>query len=134
MQTPQLSSTFLVLDSSLACTEMPVTPTLYEDLDSNFSGFKSCMLVAEYSFSESWPTWEIHPHGDEILYLLEGEAEMRLLDGESERVIKFDQVGSVLKIPKGTWHTARISSPCRMLFITPGEGTRNVVDPRAQNA
>jgi hypothetical protein len=28
-------------------------------------------------------------------------------------------------VPKGTWHTARIEHKAKMIFITPGEGTRN---------
>jgi len=28
-------------------------------------------------------------------------------------------------IPKGVWHTAKVSEPSRMLFVTMGRGTRH---------
>ena len=134
MELPNLASTFMVIGPDLSCTQAPVTPALYEELDSKFNGFKSCLLVAEYSFSEDWPTWEIHPHGDELLYLLAGECLLHLLVGGVEEVIQFTGVGSFIKVPKGTWHTAKVKNPCRILFITPGEATENRVEPRPQNA
>ena len=129
-----LRSTFLVLDAHQACTPVPVTPSLYADLDAEFGGFKGCALVAEYGFSADWDTWEMHPAGDEVLYLLEGRATLVLREGEAERSLTFDQPGSCVVIPRGVWHTARVSEPCRMVFITPGEGTRNARDPRAPDA
>ena len=32
-------------------------------------------------------------------------------------------------IPKGVWHTARVHAPTTMLFVTPGEGTKNAAAP-----
>ena len=134
MKLPTLASTFMVIGPDFSCTQAPVTPTLYEELDAKFSGFKSCLLVAEYSFSEDWPTWEIHPNGDEFLYLLSGECLIHLLTGGGEEIIQFSEIGSVLKVPKGTWHTAKVKGSCRILFITPGEGTENAAKPRFQNS
>lgn len=133
MSLQNLASTFMVIGPDLACTRAPVTPTLYDDLDAKFDGFKSCLLLAEHSFSEDWPTWEVHPHGDEILYLLGGECSVHLLANGIEEVIRFAGAGAVLKVPAGVWHTAKVDTPCRILFITPGEGTRNVADPRCRD-
>ena len=128
----ELSRTFVVLDRGLAATRMAVGPTLYQELDARFSGFRQCLLVAEYAFDHDWPTWEIHPAGDEILYLLEGTAELWLrVDGET-RAVPFDRPGASVIIPRGTWHTARITTRARMLFVTPGEGTVNAVEPGPQ--
>ena len=69
-----LASTFVVLDGQLAATPVPVTPTLYPELDTRFGGFAGCLLVSEYTFTADWPTWERHPAGDELLVLLEGAA------------------------------------------------------------
>lgn len=130
MQAAPLSDTFLVLDPGLRCTPVPVTPTLYGELDARFSGFAGCTLVSEHRFERDWDTWEIHPAGDEILYLLEGKAVLHLLVDGEERRIAFDRPGSALVVPRDTWHTAKVGAPCRILFVTPGEGTRNVADPR----
>jgi mannose-6-phosphate isomerase-like protein (cupin superfamily) len=129
MQAQPLETTFLVMDTALNVHAMPVTPTLYQDLDRRFQGFHGCALIAEYRFDSDWPTWEIHPHGDEILYLLAGQAEMHMqVDGQL-CVAAFTEIGSAMIIPKNTWHTAKILSPCRILFITPGEATENLAVP-----
>lgn len=124
-----LTSTFVVIGGDQACTPVPVTPELYEHLDRDFDGFKDCRLLAEYAFDEDWPTWEVHPAGDEILYLLDGEAELHLLREGRKETLRFHGAGSVCVIPRGVWHTAKVKSRCRILFITPGEGTRNEAEP-----
>jgi mannose-6-phosphate isomerase-like protein (cupin superfamily) len=127
-----LASTFVVVDPALSCSPIEVGPTLYQELDGRFSGFRQCLLVAEYSFDRDWPTWEMHPAGDEILYLLEGAAELQLRKGGEARVVPFDRPGASVIIPKGTWHTARIARQARILFLTPGEGTVHAVEPDLQ--
>lgn len=127
---PNLDSTFVVLhpDQSVDC--VVATPTVYEELDRRFDGFKGRTLVATCSFSQDWPTWEVHPHGDEIVALLSGRAQMVLDEGGHERVVTLDEAGAFVIVPRGTWHTARIASPTTMIFVTPGEGTLN--EERAQ--
>ncbi len=129
-----LSSNFIVIDSHLSCTPVAVGPTLYEDLNQNFSDFKQCCLVSEHIFEQAWPTWEMHPAGDEVLYLIFGRAELVLLENDIERLVRLDKPGSTTIIPKGIWHTARFSEATKILFITPGEGTVNAVDPRDPHA
>lgn len=129
MKTYPLLNTFMVLDQDLTCTEMPVGPSLYQDLDAQFDGFKSCVLISECQFTEDWETWEMHPKGDEVLYLLEGEATLCFFQEGKAWQLPFSVPGSVVKVPAGTWHIARTSTPCRILFITPGEGTLNASIP-----
>ena len=126
-----LASTFVVLDGALAATPVPVTPTLYPELDARFGGFAGCLLVSEYTFTEDWPTWERHPAGDEILVLLAGAAELRLWRAGREEAVLFATPGTAFVVPRDTWHTAKVAGPCRILFLTPGEGTENRPDPRA---
>ncbi|HEX9082088.1 MAG TPA: cupin domain-containing protein [Holophagaceae bacterium] len=133
MDSALLHQTFLVVDAGLGVHPVPVGPTLYEDLDARFSGFQGCLLVAEYAFDQDWSTWERHPAGDEILYLLEGAAELLLRMPDGIRSRSFDQPGEALVIPRGTWHTARVKGGrARILFITPGEGTANAADPGSE--
>jgi mannose-6-phosphate isomerase-like protein (cupin superfamily) len=120
-----LDDTCVVLHPDLSATVVDVTPTMYQELDRRFEGFKGRTLVGSFEFTEDWPTWEMHPAGDEIVLLLSGEAQMVLdLEG-AHRAVILEKPGSYVIVPKGTWHTARISKPTRMLFITPGEGTEN---------
>lgn len=126
----KLASSFIVLDSKQAATEITVTPGIYEELDANFGQFKGCLLVSEYTFSSDWSSWEMHPKGDETLYLISGEATLLLYSEGMETRIEFNTPGSFAIIPKGAWHTALVKTNCTILFITPGEGTINGADPR----
>lgn len=129
-----LSANFIVIDAQLCCTPVAVGPTLYQDLNQNFSEFKQCCLVSEHTFEHDWPSWEMHPAGDEVLYLISGRAELVLLQDDIEIVIQLDTPGSSTIVPKGIWHTARVSETATILFITPGEGTVNAFDPRDLHA
>jgi mannose-6-phosphate isomerase-like protein (cupin superfamily) len=120
---PSLENTFVVLnpDQSVQC--VPVTPTVYEELDQRFDHFKGRALVAAYSFTEDWPGWEVHPNGDEVVALVSGKADLVLREAGGERVVTLGKPGEFVIVPRGTWHTARISRPTMMFFVTPGEGT-----------
>jgi quercetin dioxygenase-like cupin family protein len=122
-----LSEVFAVLAPDQRVTAVPVTPTIYEQLDRDFGGFRGHVLVAKYAFDADWPTWERHPAGDEIVVLLSGAAELVLDRGGSRESMSLAQPGRYVIVPKGTWHTARIAKAAEMLFITPGEGTENEV-------
>ena len=118
-----LASTFAVLGPDLGATPVAVTPTVYEELDRRFGGFKGHVLVSIFGFDGDWPTWERHPAGDEIVCLLSGRATF-LFEGRSERA-ELSEPGSFVIVPKDAWHTAKTSVPTKMLFVTPGEGTEN---------
>lgn len=120
-----LLDTYVVLGPDLSAVRVGVTPKIFEELDRNFEGFRGRVLVARFDFETDWPTWEIHPQGDEIVVLISGSAEMVLDRGGKHEATTLSQPGSFIIVPKATWHTARISTPTSMLFITPGEGTEN---------
>ena len=120
-----LLTTYVVIGPDQGATGVDVTPTIWEDLDRRFDNFKGHLLVAKFDFEADWPSWEIHPAGDEIVVLLSGYADMVLDRGGSHQVSALAQPGSFIIVPKGTWHTARISTPTSMLFVTPGQGTEN---------
>ena len=122
-----LSSTFVVMAPDQSATKVPVTPTVYEDLDRTFGDFKGHSLVAMHTFESDWPSWEIHPKGDEIVALVSGKAEMvfEKREGKSEKRFVLEKPGDFIVVPRGTWHTAKISSRTVLMFVTPGEGTEN---------
>lgn len=123
-----LSRRFAVLDPALRVHEAEVGPGLYAELDRRFDGFRGHVLVAEHAFTGDWEGWECHPAGDELVYLLEGRATLCLMTGEGEQQQSL-RAGEYVVVPAGTWHTARIPEPTRMLFLTPGEGTLNRESP-----
>lgn len=125
----KLDETFAVLKPDMSVQPVPFTPQLYAELDANFSGFKSHVLISAHDFAEDWSTWEKHPAGDEIVVLLSGSATMVLHTDSGEQSVMLTDAGSYVVVPRNTWHTVRVSEPVRMLFITPGEGTENQEQP-----
>ena len=123
MKPLDLISTFVVLQPDQSAAAVPVTPTIWQDLDRDFESFKGRVLVSCFGFDADWDTWEMHPAGDEIVCLLSGRASFEF-EGRGQ-VAELSIPGSCLIVPKGTWHTAHTSVATKMLFITPGEGTQN---------
>ncbi len=116
----------LVLDKQQHIHALPSGPELYPQLDSQFNQFHGCVLLSEYTFNENWASYEIHPAGDEVLYLISGRCELLLEQSGQVQRIPFDTPGQVQVIPKGCWHSADIvpGETCRILFVTPGEGSQ----------
>ena len=106
-----------------------ITASIYQELDREFDGFAGHALVARHTFSQAWPTWEMHPKGDELVFLLSGDADFVLWVGGKEDIVRIHQAGQYVVVPKGVWHTVRPHQPTSMLFITPGEGTLNAERP-----
>ena len=46
-----------------------VTESFFPELDQEFPSFANHMLISQYAFDEAWPTWEIHPKGDELVLI-----------------------------------------------------------------
>jgi len=81
-------------------------------------------LVSEFTCDADWANWEMHPHGDEFVYLLDGDIEFQLETPEGVVAQRIEGRGAVV-VPRGVWHTAKVSRPSRMLFITMGAGTEH---------
>ena len=124
-----LATNFVVLDASLRATARPAGPTFYEDLGRDFGDFHGCTLIAQYSFTENWPTWECHPAGDEILYLVAGKITFLIRTADGEQQLTMATPGQTAIVPKGCWHTGLVTETATVLFITPGEGTENRTSP-----
>lgn len=61
---------------------------------------------------------EMHPDGDEFLYLVDGRVRVVL---ETDPVEKIDLVpGDALIVPRGIWHRVEILEPSEILYATPG--------------
>lgn len=120
-----LRTTFVVVNQELRADTVAVTDTIWSDLDEKFGNFAGHTLIASFSFDDDWPTWEIHPNGDEVVCLMSGDAEMILATGDGEQRVRLEEPGSFVVVPKNTWHTAKVHAPTTMLFVTPGEGTEN---------
>jgi mannose-6-phosphate isomerase-like protein (cupin superfamily) len=87
-------------------------------------GSEKGRLLAALPMGADWTHWEMHPAGDEILFLLEGKATfvLELPDGLKEIALG---AGRLLVIPQGVWHTAKVSQPGRLMAITAGQRTQH---------
>ncbi len=81
-------------------------------------------LVSEFECAADWSMWEMHPQGDEFVYLLSGQVTMILERGAAQESIEL-QNRQAFVIPKGVWHTAKVKRASRMLFVTRGIGTQH---------
>ncbi|MBA4046304.1 MAG: cupin [Erythrobacter sp.] len=80
-------------------------------------------LVSQYTFTESWTAWELHPAGAEVVICTDGA--MVLIQespggGQTEIALA---AGDYAINPPGVWHTADVAESATAIFITAGEGT-----------
>lgn len=83
-------------------------------------------LVSEYSFGESWDSWEMHPLGSEVVICTAGALVLvqEFPDGRTDTVAL--TAGEYAINPPGVWHTADVvEAPATAIFITAGEGTQH---------
>jgi mannose-6-phosphate isomerase-like protein (cupin superfamily) len=122
---------FVVFTPALGMEPLPAGPDVYQRLNQLYSDFESHSLIAAHQFTQDWPTWEIHPKGDEMVVLLSGSATFVLQTESGQESHRLTNAGEFLIVPRNTWHTARIAEACSLLFVTPGEGTLNETQPPA---
>lgn len=124
----QIERDFIVLSPDKEAFIEHADSSLYKRIDEKYNGFKGHDLVSCYEFESNWDSWEIHPHGDEIVMLMYGDITfiLKLDSGESE--ISLVNQGQFLIVPKGVWHTAKTKVKSKVLFITPGQETQHKSD------
>jgi uncharacterized cupin superfamily protein len=86
--------------------------------------FDEGWLISEFVCAEDWSHWEMHPSGDEFVYLLSGEIELLLELPLGTSRTRISSRGAVV-VPRGNWHTAKVFAPSRTLFVTRGAGTQH---------
>lgn len=63
---------------------------------------------------------EMHPDGDEVLYLIDGKVRVTI---ETDPVIVRKMLpGDGIIVPKGIWHRVDILEPSQIVYLTPGPG------------
>lgn len=80
-------------------------------------------LLSSFRTEADWTSWEMHPHGDELVLQLSGAMELVLevADGSVARVRL--PAGHFTVVPAGAWHTADVVESGEALYLTFGEGT-----------
>jgi mannose-6-phosphate isomerase-like protein (cupin superfamily) len=135
--TPYLASrfdprrTFVFAEDGGDALCVEVTPTFWKELttgDTSDAGIRRIRegggwLVGMFH-QNAGGGWEMHPAGDEILYLLSGAINVILAETNGERVIEL-QPGSACVVPRGTWHRQIVHAPSDLFAITYGKGTQH---------
>jgi quercetin dioxygenase-like cupin family protein len=90
-------------------------------------------LVSVFTFTKSWDTWEMHPHGEELVLCIQGTMVLiQEINGKHEK--NRLNAGEAIINPRGVWHTADIEDEegeeATAVFITAGLDTEN--RPRAE--
>ena len=98
-----------LLAAAAAPAQVKRTPVLTADVAA--PGHEAVVVRAELDAGASAPR-HTHP-GDEISYMLEGEAEL-LIDGKPPRLVK---AGEAFVIPAGKVHAARNPGSAPMRFV-----------------
>jgi mannose-6-phosphate isomerase-like protein (cupin superfamily) len=131
--TIDLSKNYLLLETDGTSAKLPGGRDFWSQLmsgDATDPGIRQLMgsekgrLLSALSIGADWTIWEMHPAGDEILFMLEGKATfvLELSDGVKEIDLP---AGRLLVIPQGVWHTAKMSQPARLIAITAGLRTQH---------
>jgi mannose-6-phosphate isomerase-like protein (cupin superfamily) len=62
---------------------------------------------------------EMHPDGDELLYMLSGAVTVTLELADGDRLVELG-AGDAVVVPKGIWHQITMREPGQLIHITPG--------------
>jgi mannose-6-phosphate isomerase-like protein (cupin superfamily) len=115
-------ATYVHLGGSGVASEVPGGPAFWSLPAEEMLALGGEWLISEFEFTSDWPTWEMHPNGDEFVYLLSGSVELLLEGAAGVKSLSMLDSGAVI-VPRGVWHTAKVHAPSRMLHVTLGAGT-----------
>lgn len=82
-------------------------------------------LAAMHRFTESWPSWEMHPLGDEVVVCTAGRMTLIQEFPDGSAAVVTLGAGEYVVNPPGVWHTADIEGEATALFVTAGLGTEH---------
>jgi oxalate decarboxylase/phosphoglucose isomerase-like protein (cupin superfamily) len=116
-------ATFVQLREGGGATALTWTPDFWRKLQTRDGdrvvGAKRALEPADFHVDEL----EMHPEGDELLYLLTGEVDVLLEENDGERMIRL-RGGQGCIVPRGVWHRLILRQPSELLFVTPPRGTQ----------
>ncbi|MFM7377865.1 MAG: cupin [Erythrobacter sp.] len=128
MTVPRLSERFIHLGLGAKAVEQPPFDGMawYEAYGARHpADGAEGRLVSQYTFTEGWTSWEMHPAGDEVVICTHGRLVLmqEFPDGRVETMPLGP--GEYAINPASVWHTADVPESATAIFITAGEGTQH---------
>ncbi|MGI4992356.1 cupin domain-containing protein [Halobacteriovorax sp. GFR7] len=72
--------------------------------------------------------WERHPHGDEIVMVVDGMANLILLIDGHEKRIKLNKLEFAV-VPENTWHRFEVPEGVKIMVVTPQPTDHQIEKP-----
>jgi len=123
MQPIDLTQTYVQLTDGAEARPVAVGADFWETIAER-TELHAGRLVMLNRCGADWAHWEMHPAGDEIVFLLSGAVDLVLERADGEDIIELRRRAACI-VPGGVWHRAIVHQPGEMLFITRGAGTRH---------
>ena len=118
-----LAKVYVQLEDGPAAHPVPVSDDFWETIDRRTELHGGRLMLVVHNAAD-WTTWEMHPAGEEIVYLLSGALDLVLEEADGPRMVAL-QPGRACIVPRGTWHRAIVRAPGDTLHITRGAGTEH---------
>ncbi len=128
MTSPRLEERFIHLGLGAKAVEQPPFSGIewYQDYGVRHSGDGvEGRLVSQYTFTQSWHSWEMHPAGDEVVICTAGALVLLQEQPDGQLTEMALAPGEYAINPPGVWHTADVAESATAIFITAGEGTQH---------
>jgi mannose-6-phosphate isomerase-like protein (cupin superfamily) len=82
-------------------------------------------MFSSYKYPSGHATnWEMHPKGDEVLYLVTGKVTVVMRSQSEENATELTERQALI-VPRGTWHRFVTNAPTELIGVTWGEGTEH---------
>ncbi|HLY06934.1 MAG TPA: hypothetical protein VKR31_14410 [Rhizomicrobium sp.] len=81
-------------------------------------------LVSQFTFTQPWSTWEMHPNGHEVVLCVAGTMVLHQERPDGSHTQVTLEPGQYAINAPGVWHTADVSGSATGVFITAGMGTQ----------
>jgi mannose-6-phosphate isomerase-like protein (cupin superfamily) len=117
-----LDCTYVQLADGAAAVPIAVDSNFWQRV-SEEAALQEGRLVTFFHLDRSNMHWEMHPAGDELLFLVSGQTALVLDHGKARRKVLM-KAGEALIVPRGIWHTLESAEPGDLLAITRGAGTQ----------
>ncbi len=120
MQPIDLADTYLLLDAGPGLSVVPVDENFWATIHER-TDLDEGRLVMATPMTDDWRSWEMHPDGDEVILITDGEVRVHTDPGTPVVV----RAPNLVIMPAGTWHTMDVIEPARVATITWGAGTQH---------